>query len=149
MLFFSPFKIPFINKFFIVFSPCQTAVQSSLSTIINSYKMQNLILSLEGQFPQIYSQSKLLNSSNCMNLTNSQNVTSSSSSSSSHSSSASSLSTAPAINSITIPTNSDEILPNKLPLKRRLSEFRFGRDGGTLTVGKKVTGTSVGKDMNN
>ena len=33
---------------------------------------------------------------------------------------------------------SDEILPNKLPLKRRLSEFRFGRDGGSLSIGKKT-----------
>lgn len=103
--------------------------------------MQNLILSLEGQFPQIYSQSKLINSGsggNSVNLTNPQNLTSSSSS---HSSSASSLSTTSTI--VTTAASSDEILPNKLPLKRRLSEFRFGRDGGTLTVGKKgVVGAS-------
>lgn len=98
--------------------------------------MQNLFLSLEGQFPQIYSQSKLINSTgNSINLTNPQNLISSTS----HSSSTSSLST-----TSTTVTTSDEILPNKLPLKRRLSEFRFGRDGGTLTVGKKgaVIGSS-------
>ena len=105
--------------------------------------MQNLILSLEGQFPQIYSQSKLLNSGsgNLINLNNPQNPQNLTSSHSSLSSSASSLSATTSIaNSLavtTTTTNSDEILPNKLPLKRRLSEFRFGRDGGTLTIGKK------------
>ena len=39
--------------------------------------------------------------------------------------------------SSSIPTGTDEILPNKLPLKRRLAEFRFGRDGGSVSVGKK------------
>jgi len=117
--------------------------------------MQNLILSLEGQFPQIYSQSKLLNSGsgsgNLINLNNPQNLQNltSSHSSLSSSASASSLSATTSItNSLavtTTTTNSDEILPNKLPLKRRLSEFRFGRDGGTLTIGKKgSTGTGSG-----
>lgn len=110
--------------------------------------MQNLILSLEGQFPQIYSQSKLLNSGNNLNVNNpnstqSSHFTSHSSQPSPHSSSTSSVSTSvPSVTSTVSSTNSDEILPNKLPLKRRLSEFRYGRDGGTLTVGKKGSSTS-------
>lgn len=109
--------------------------------------MQNLILSLEGQFPQIYSQSKLLNSGNSGNLINLNNPQNLTSSHSSLSSSASSLSAASTANSVAVTapsttTNSDEILPNKLPLKRRLSEFRFGRDGGTLTISKKGGGSA-------
>lgn len=97
--------------------------------------MQNFVLSLEGQFPTIYSQSKnhvLANNSSSVGI---------SSNHSSHSSSISSLSltNSTAGSSVTAPTStaSEEILPNKLPLKRRLSEFRFGRDGGTMSIGKK------------
>lgn len=116
--------------------------------------MQNFILSLEGAFPSIYSQSKLLNSSANVNVNvnpplsivsqtnsnlnvslnlNNSNPSSSITSSLSHSSSASSLSHPGPLSS----TNTDEILPNKLPLKRRLVEFRYGRDGGSLILGKK------------
>ena len=121
--------------------------------------MQNFILSLESQFPLIYSQKRtgsagsivsssavavgggVANSVLLPATSSSLSMSSTGSSGLAPSSTAPTSTTASTLNT----TVSDEILPNKLPLKRRLAEFRFGRDGGTLSVGKKnsPSGTRV------
>lgn len=81
--------------------------------------MQGYISGLEASFPFIYSQSKASSNNNSSNSTNA--------------SSTSSATVSPP-NLALSGSLTDEILPNRLPLKRRLIEFRFGRDGGTVSL---------------
>lgn len=120
--------------------------------------MQDFILSLEAQFPFIYSQKRSGSSSVANSSSNLMTATSSSinllpATSSSLSMASTVASTVSASSSVATPSAttgnastsvSDEVLPNKLPLKRRLAEFRFGRDGGTLSLGKKNSANANG-----
>ena len=85
--------------------------------------MQSYISNLEASFPFIYSQSKVSSSTN---------------NSSANASSTSSATVSPPNAALSV-NLTDEILPNRLPLKRRLVEFRFGRDGGTVTLPSIIT----------